>query len=169
MVPTSGRNVRSNGFEEAEGPSCDNIGSVIRDLEGDCDMGLRCQVVNLVGENGVEPATERGGVAEIGVVELHSGLVSVVRVDVDVINTLRIEVGRSTDQAVDFVAFVEEEFRKIGTVLSSNSGDQSDFPLRGGVTVSSGSGSGRVIFGGHRWIVRLMCRISKENEKKQLC
>lgn len=35
----------------------------------------------------------------------------VVWVDVDVIDTLRIEVGGPSDQAVDFVAFVKEEFR----------------------------------------------------------
>lgn len=43
--------------------------------------------------------------------ELHSSFVGVVRVDVDVINALGIEVGRSSDQAMDFVPLVEKKLR----------------------------------------------------------
>jgi hypothetical protein len=89
-------------------------------------MRLCSEVVDLVGTDGVEPPTERGGVGEIGVVKLHA-IASIVRIYIDVVNPLRVEIGRSTDQAMDLVAFLEEEFGQIRTVLAGDSGDQSHF------------------------------------------
>ena len=97
----------SNSFEETEGAGGDNIGGVIWDLEGDGHVGLGSEVVHLVWENCVEPATKRGGIGEVSVVELHSSLVGVVGVDVDVVDSLSVEVGGPSDQAVYLVAFVE--------------------------------------------------------------
>lgn len=108
---TSGGDVGANSFEETKGSSGDDIGGVVRDLEGNSDVRLSGEIVNLVGENGVEPTTERGGVGEIGVVKLHTCFVSVVWVHIDVINSLSVEIGRTTDQTVNFIAFVEKEFR----------------------------------------------------------
>lgn len=56
------------------------------------------------------------------------------------IDALGIEVGGSADEAVDLVAFVEEEFGEVGAVLTGDAGDQG--------YSRSGSGSG-VIVGGH--------------------
>lgn len=58
--------------------------------------------------------------------ELHAGLVGVVGVDVDVVNPLGVEVRRTAYEAVDIIAFCEEEFRKVGSVLASNSSDEGD-------------------------------------------
>lgn len=111
--PTGGGDVGAHGLEEAEGAGGDDVGSVVRDFEGDGDMGLGGEVVDLVGEDGVEPAAEGGGVGEVGIVELHAGLVGIVGIDVDVIDPLRIEIGRSANEAVDFIAFVEEKFSEV--------------------------------------------------------
>ena len=132
--------VRSDGFEEAEGAGGDDVGRVVGDLEGDGDVGLSGEVVDLVGLDHVEPAAERGCVGEIGVVELHQSLVGVVRVDVDVVDPLGVEVGRSADQAVDFVAFLEEELRQVRSVLAGDSGDQCYLPRHFHI------GSGSVVF-----------------------
>lgn len=43
--------------------------------------------------------------------ELHSSFMGVVRIDVDVIEALGIEIGRSSDQTVDFVPLVQEKLR----------------------------------------------------------
>lgn len=66
--PAGGRDVRSDCFEEAEGTGSHHIGGIVGDFEGNGDVGLRGQIVDLVGANGVEPAAEGGGVGEIGVV-----------------------------------------------------------------------------------------------------
>jgi len=67
---------------------------------------LSGEVVDLVGEDGVEPAAEGGGVGEIGVVELHAGLVGVVGIHIDVVDALRVEVRGATDQTVHLVTLV---------------------------------------------------------------
>lgn len=51
-----GHDVGSDGFEEAEGARGHHIGGVIRDLEGNGDVGLGSKVVDLVGGDGVDPA-----------------------------------------------------------------------------------------------------------------
>lgn len=116
-----------DGLEEAEGAGGDDIGGVIRDLEGDRDVRLGGEVVDLVGEDRVDPAAERGGVGKVGVVELHAGLVGVVGVDVDVVDALGVEVGGPPDQAVHLVPFVEQKLRQVRTVLPRNSGNQRNF------------------------------------------
>ncbi|CAL5324294.1 unnamed protein product [Camellia sinensis] len=120
----SGGDMGANGFEEAEGAGGDDVGGVIGDLKGDGDVGLGGEVVDLVGEDGVEPAAERGGVGEVGVVELHEGLVGVVGVDVDVVDSLGVEVRRPSDQAVDLVPFVQQEFGQVRPVLPRDARDQ---------------------------------------------
>lgn len=134
--------MRSEGFEEAEGASCNNVGGVIGDLEGDGDVRLGGEIVDLVGADGVEPAAEGGGVGEIGVVELHESLVSVVRVDVDVVDPLGVEVGGAADEAVDLVAFLEEEFGEIGAVLAGDAGDESNLEWSGTREAIVGGGGG---------------------------
>lgn len=93
-------------------------------------MRLSSEIVDLVGAESVDPAAERRGVGEIGVVELHASLVSVVRVDVDVVDSLCVEVGGTADQAVNLVALIEEEFSEIRAVLAGDPSDQSNFPGR---------------------------------------
>ncbi|TQD77653.1 hypothetical protein C1H46_036814 [Malus baccata] len=118
-----GGDVGADSLEEAEGAGGNDVGGVIGDLKRDGDVRLGGEVVDLVGGDYVEPAAEGGGVGEVGVVELHAGLVGVVGVDVDVVDALGVEVGGPSDQAVDVVAFVEEEFGEVGAVLAGDAGD----------------------------------------------
>lgn len=53
------RDVRADSFEEAEGSGSNDVGGVIRDLEGNGDVGLGSEVVNLVGVNRIEPTAKR--------------------------------------------------------------------------------------------------------------
>ena len=84
--------MRSDGFKKTESADSNNIGSVIRNLKRNCDVRLCSEVVNFVREDSVEPTTERGSVREIGVVKLHMSLVSIVWIDIDVIDSLCVEV-----------------------------------------------------------------------------
>jgi hypothetical protein len=52
-----------------------------------------------------------------------------VLVFVDVMETTCVERGGTTDDTVDVVAFGEEELGEVGTVLTSDSGDEGDFTL----------------------------------------
>jgi len=137
--------VGADGLEEAQGAGGDDVGGVVGDLEGNGNVRLGGEVVDLVGKNSVEPAAERGGVGEIRVVELHARLVGVVGIDVYVVDALRVEVGGATDQAVHLVSLVEQEFREVGTVLSRDSGYQCNLPRRSHLPVGGRSGSHGVL------------------------
>ncbi|CAN0919023.1 hypothetical protein LINGRAHAP2_LOCUS31213 [Linum grandiflorum] len=145
--PASVQDVRSDCFQKAEGSRGHHVGGVVRDLEGDGDVRLSGEVVDFVRANGVEPAAEGGGVGEISVMELHPGLVGVVGVDVDVVDSLSVEVGGPPDEAVNLVALVEEELGEVGAVLAGDSGDQSNLDCRRRCVPVGGSGSGIVIVG----------------------
>ncbi|KAF5735965.1 phytase family [Tripterygium wilfordii] len=157
IVPPSGGDVRSHCLEEAEGSSGHDISCVIGNLEGHSDVRLGGEIVDLVWANSVDPPAKRGSVGEVSIMKLHASFVRIVRVDVDVIDSLSIEIGGATDQSVHLVALVEEEFSQVRTILASYAGDQSHLEwlrhlswngpavaLRGG-----GSGSRRIILGRH--------------------
>ncbi|MBA0695884.1 hypothetical protein Goari_002481 [Gossypium aridum] len=109
VAPTRGDDVGSNGFQQAEGSGDHDISRVIEDFKRDGDVRLCHKIVNLVESDGVEPATEKRSVGEVSVMELHPSLVGVVGVDVDVVDTLRIEIRRMADQVADLISFVKEE------------------------------------------------------------
>lgn len=104
--------------------------------------------------------------------ELHSGLVSVVGVDVDVVDPLRIEVRGPPDQPVNLVPFVEQEFRQVGPVLTGYAGDQRNLAVllrwRSRFSVGNGSGSGGFVLGRHCCRARGICktnRVEMEGER----
>lgn len=60
-----------DGLEEAERARGCDVGGVVGHLEGQRDMALRGEVVDLVEEDVIKHATERRGVRDVGVVEVH--------------------------------------------------------------------------------------------------
>lgn len=138
MAATSGGDVGANSLQKSERTSGNNIGGVIGDLEGNSDMRLSSEIVDLIGEDCVEPSTEGRGIGEIRIVKLHSSLVGVVGVDVDVIDPLGVEVGGAANEAVHLIAFVEEEFSEVGTILAGDAGDQCYLARRSHVAISGG-------------------------------
>ncbi|THU44176.1 hypothetical protein C4D60_Mb02t04650 [Musa balbisiana] len=85
LVVAGGFGGAADGLEEAESAGGDDIGGVVGDLEGDGNVGLGGEVVDLIGEESVDPAAEGGCIGEVGIVELHAGLDGVVGVDVEVV------------------------------------------------------------------------------------
>lgn len=115
--------MRSNRFQQPESTSGDNIGRIIRNFERNSNVRLSSEVIDLVREDNIEPPAERGGVGEVSIMKLHSCLVSIVRIDIDVIDSLSVEVGRSPDQSMDFIALLKEELSQVRTILASNAGN----------------------------------------------
>ncbi|KAL4378341.1 hypothetical protein GQ457_02G006920 [Hibiscus cannabinus] len=166
MAPTRIGDMRSKGFQQTEGSGSHHVSGVIRDLKRDGDVGLGSQVVNLVGSDGVDPTTKRGSVGEVSIMELHPSLVGVMGVDVDVVNTLRVEVGRAADQAMDFVSFVEKEFSQVRTVLTGDASYQRHLAVGNGRCLAvSGGGSG---FGSDTGTVISACHFVVPKKKKQM-
>lgn len=62
--------------------------------------------------------------------ELNSGSVGVMWIDIYVIDALGIETGGSTNKAMDFIVLTNEKFSEIGTILACDASDQSNFGSR---------------------------------------
>jgi ABC-type enterochelin transport system substrate-binding protein len=61
-------------------------------------------------------------------VEFEAGVFDV-RIFVDVIDALGVKEGGTAFDAVNFVAFFEEKFREVGTVLAGDAGDECAFHI----------------------------------------
>jgi len=86
-------------------------------------VGLGSEVIDLVGLDLLDDVDQRRGVGEIAVVqdELRVGVVGVL---VDVVDACGVEEGGASLDAVDFVAFGEEELGEVGSVLAGDSCDE---------------------------------------------
>ena len=85
-------------------------------------MTLRREVVDLVGFNIKKEISDTRSVGQIAMMQHESRMI--VRVFVNVVDSRRVECARSADKPVDFVAFLEEQFGQIGSILTSDAGDQ---------------------------------------------
>ena len=79
-------------------------------------MRLRAEVVALVGLHLLQDVEERGGVGEVAVVQ-HEARVADQLVLVDVVDARGIEERRMALDAVDLIAFFEQQFGEICSVL----------------------------------------------------
>lgn len=85
-------------------------------------MALGRQVVDLVGLDLLNYADEVGGVGQITVVQFEA-YVFLVRILIQVVDAIGIEGRRSAFDAVNVVAFGEQKFGQIGSVLPRNTGN----------------------------------------------
>lgn len=89
-------------------------------------MALGCQVVDFVRLHLLHDADQVAGIRKIPVVQ-YEFAAFLVRPLVKMVDTVRIEQGRAALDAVDFIALVQKEFRQIGAVLASDTGDECFF------------------------------------------
>ena len=92
----------ADGLQQAQRAERVGVGGVLRLFEGDLDVGLRREVVDLVGLDLLDDADEVGGVGHVAVVqdEVARGHV---RVLVDVVDARGVEQGGAALDAVDLV------------------------------------------------------------------
>jgi hypothetical protein len=84
-------------------------------------MALGGKVVYLVGLHLLDDADQTGGVCQVPVVK-NEVTVGLVRILVQVIDAVGIEQGSAPFDAVDNLAFIYEQFREVGPVLSGDAG-----------------------------------------------
>ena len=82
-------------------------------------MGLRAEVVDLVGVDLAHQGDQPGAVGEVAVVEVEPRVL-VVRVAVEVVDPAGVEQRGAPDQAVDLVALAEQELGEVGPVLAGD-------------------------------------------------
>ena len=128
-------------FQDAQRAQAVGVGGVFGRFEADGDMALRGQVVDFVGLNLLDDADQIGGVGQVAVVQDEIAVADV-RVLVQVVDAIRVERRRAALDAVDDVAFAEQQFGQIGAVLAGDAGDQGNFGhvlfmrLQSGVKIS---------------------------------
>ena len=113
-------------FEHAQGADAVGVGGVLGLFKADGDVTLRGEVVDFVGLNLLDDADQAAGIGEVAVMqdELAVGLV---RILIEVIDAVGVEERRAALDAVDLVAFVEQELGEVGAVLARDAGDQGYF------------------------------------------
>ena len=113
----------ADGFEDAKGAKRVRVGGVLWRFKADLDMTLGGEVVDLIGLNLLHDADEVGAVHEVAIVQLQTNVVFV-RILIEVVNAVRVELRRTALDAVDFVALVKQEFREVRAVLARDAGDE---------------------------------------------
>merc|ERR1712000_171833 len=94
-------------------------------LKGDPHTGLGGQVVQFLWLGLPEEAVEATGVTEVSVVE-DEDLSLFPRSLAQRLDTLSIELRGPPHHPMDLVAFREQQFRQVGSILSGDAGDQCD-------------------------------------------
>lgn len=113
-----------NGFQQAEGAGGVNIHRVLRIIEADANVALGAKVIEFVGFDINDQACEGGGISEVAVVKEKTSFAQL-WVGPDIIETSAVEGAGSADNAMDFVALSQEEFRKVGAILAGDAGNES--------------------------------------------
>ena len=89
-------------------------------------MALRAEVVDLVGLEFVEQLDQRHRIGQVAVVQNKPGAGDM-RIVVEVVDARGVEAGGAADDAMDFVAFFQQQFGEIGAVLTGDAGDECAF------------------------------------------
>ena len=113
-------------LEEPQRAESVHIGGVLGLLEAHRDVRLGAQVVDLVRLDGTDDAGEAGGVGQVAVVQEQSGS-GVVRVGVDVVDALGVQLGRAPLDAVHLVTLGQQELGQVRPVLAGDPRDQRAF------------------------------------------
>src|SRR6202049_4365032 len=111
----------SDGLEQ---PKCSDgvgVGRVFRRLEGDVDVRLSGEIVDLVGLSLLEQANQVGRVRYVPVVEAEENA-ALVRVMIEMVDAAGVERGRTALHAMDAIAFIQEELGEIRPVLAGHAG-----------------------------------------------
>jgi len=116
---------QADRLQEAERAEGVGVGGVFGRLEAHLHVALGGEIVDLVGLRLLHEADEIGGVGHVAIVqpERHALLVRIV---IEMIDTLGVERRGATLDAVDVVALADQELGEIGAVLAGHPGDERD-------------------------------------------
>lgn len=116
----------ADGFQNTNCSSTGDVGCVLRSVEAHANMALSSEIVDFVRLDPAKQAREAGSVAQVSVVQMELSIREV-RIAIDIVEAGRVERRGPANDSVDFVSFLQQEFGKIGAVLSGNSSNQCFF------------------------------------------
>ena len=114
----------SDCFEHSHRAHCIDIGRKQRHVKTDANVRLRGEVVDFVGLNRIDDVSQAAGVSQVSVVQsqLDAALMRILK---QVIDPARRDRRGSSHNSVNFVALLQQEFRKLTAVLASDSSNES--------------------------------------------
>ena len=112
-------------FEQTQRAERVGVGRVLRRLEAHLHVALGGQVVDLVGLCFLHDADQVRCIGEVAIVH-EKARASLVRVDIEMIDTSGVERRRAALDAMDNVALPQQQLSKIGAVLPGHARDQCD-------------------------------------------
>jgi hypothetical protein len=81
---------------------------------------LGTEIVNFIGLDLVDQTIQMSGVCQVTVMETEMSL-SLVRIRVDVIQTISVEIGRPSEDAMHLIALGEQKLGEVGPILPRDS------------------------------------------------
>eukprot|EP01022_Parablepharisma_sp_SALTPOND_P036279 TRINITY_DN9838_c0_g1_i1.p1 TRINITY_DN9838_c0_g1~~TRINITY_DN9838_c0_g1_i1.p1 ORF type:complete len:1069 (-),score=237.17 TRINITY_DN9838_c0_g1_i1:780-3986(-) len=118
----------ADGLKQAQYAQTVGVGGVFGFLEADGDVALRGQIVDFVRLGLLDDANQRGRIGHVAVMQekAHPGFVTVA---IQVVDPIGVEQAGAALDPVDDIAFVEQQFCQVGTVLAGDAGDEGNFGL----------------------------------------
>jgi hypothetical protein len=113
-------------FQKPQGSHRGEFTRGFRNFEAEADMALTGEVIDFGGSEFDKQSPDGGDVVEIRVVKKQP-LVVDFRVTGEVIDAASCRLAAATNQAMNRMAFVEQKFGEIRTVLASDTGDEGGF------------------------------------------
>src|ERR1051325_4650461 len=136
----------ANGFQQAHGAGGVRIGRILGVVEADADMALGGQVIDFGRLQAVQQADERAAPGQVAIVQKEAGAFDL-RIGINVVEPAAVERADAADQAMNLIAFGEQQLGQVRAVLAGNSRDESLFWHKGGIESSQSarlaSGMGR--------------------------
>ena len=116
----------ANRLQQSHRLRSGNVGCIFRTVETHAHMALCGQIINFFGLDLRHEPRQGAGVAQISIVQKQP-VAARVRVFINRVEPSGVERARAPDDAVDFVALGQQQFRQIRTVLPGDARDQSFF------------------------------------------
>lgn len=114
------------GFQQAQRAQTIHVGGIHRRIEGNLHVTLGREVINFIRLHFLNNADEICGVCQVAVMQYKTPILGIGGL-VEMIDALGVEEGRAPLDAVHFIAFVQQQFGQIGSVLTGDTGDDRFF------------------------------------------
>ena len=116
----------ADGFQQPDGAGAGDVGGVFGAIEADADVALRGKVVDFVRLDFSQQSGQGAGVRQIAIMQ-NQPVFRRMRIGINGIQASGVEGAGAADEAVDFVAFGQQQFREVGAVLAGDAGDEGFF------------------------------------------
>ncbi len=113
----------SDGLQETCCPQAGHVSREFWCVKAHAHVALGSQVIDFIGTNVIDQLRHLSGIRQIPIVQEQLRL-WIVGVNVEVVNTIRVEGTGPANQTVDLVAFFYKKFSQVRAVLSGDAGDE---------------------------------------------